>query len=574
MKTILRYLQPFYRRMGLGLGIKITATLAELALPYILSHILKNVIVTQSISMILRWGLLMILFSGLACVLNITANRMAARVSRNFSETVRRELFTRTLSLSAAQTDRFTIPSLESRITTDTYNIHNFVNMMQRMGVRAPILLIGGIAITLIMDSSLALVMIAILPVLFVSIYFISKRGVPMYTKVQHSVDNMIRVVREDAQGIRVIKALSKTEYEHRRYNKVNLALSADEQRAGIIMGASNPIMNLCMNLGITAVVALAAVRVAGLKSDPETVIAFTQYFTLISMAMMSVTRVFVMYSKSAASARRIAEVIDTPEDLLIRSDAECPPMDTDKHIVFEGVSFSYLGKKENVSGLSFELPKGSSLGVIGATGSGKSTLVKLLLRFYDPDAGRIFIHGRDIRTIPRAELAEMVGVVQQHDFLYADTVEENILFGRELSHEQVEWAARIAQAEDFITAFPEGYEHMLTANGTNISGGQKQRVLLARAIAAKPEILILDDSSSALDYKTDANLRRALREHMSESTTVMVAQRVSSIKDCDLILVLDEGRIIGAGDHEQLMASCPEYREISDSQMGGAFVE
>ena len=223
---------------------------------------------------------------------------------------------------------------------------------------------------------------------------------------------------------------------------------------------------------------------------------------------------------------------------------------------------------------ISFSLPRGGSLGIIGATGSGKTTLIKLLLRFYDVGSGCVRISGRDVRTIPKEELYGDLGIAMQHDFLYADTVEENIRFGRELSHEQIVRAAKIAQAHDFISAFPEGYEHMLSQKGTNVSGGQKQRILIARALAADPAILILDDSSSALDYKTDASLRVALQKEMSDTTLITVAQRVSSVKSCDLILVLDEGRIIGMGDHEHLLESCAEYREISNSQMGGAFVE
>lgn len=574
MKIMLRYLKPFYGRMSVGLMIKITGTLVELLLPYILSHILKNVVVTQDVAEIIKWGGLMILCAATACVLNIIANRMAAKVSRNFSEKVRHDLFSHTLRLSAAQTDKFTIPSLESRITTDTYNLHSFVGMMQRMGVRAPILLIGGLAITLVMDTYLALVMIAVLPFIFVTVYFISKKGIPLYTKVQDSVDRMIRVVREDTQGIRVIKALSKTEYEHQRYDKVNKELSHDERHAGTIMSAANPVMTLLMNAGITAVVALSASRVANHTSDPETVIAFMQYFTLISMAMMSVSRIFVMYTKSAASAKRIAEVIEAPEEINVCSEIEFPPIKSDALIEFDHVSFSYRGKHPNLENISFSLKKGESLGIIGATGSGKTTLIRLLLRFYDADEGIVRINGRDIRTIPKDEFYSMFGIALQHDFLYADTVLENINLGRGLSPAQIARAAKIAQAEDFILAFPDGYTHMLSQKATNISGGQKQRLLISRAIAGNPQILVLDDSSSALDYKTDANLRRALKQNLTDTTVVTVAQRVSSVKDSDLILVLDDGKIIGAGKHEELLTSCLPYREISESQMGGAIVE
>ncbi len=574
MKLMLKYLRPYYKRMSVGLLIKAVGTLVELLLPYILSYILKSVVDKQEVRLIVIWGIVMIGCAALACICNICANRMAAHVARNFAERMRHDLFDRTLRLSAAQTDFFTIPSLESRITTDTYNVHSFVSMMQRMGVRAPILLVGGIIITLLMDSYLALAMIAVLPFIFITVYFISKKGVPLYTKVQRSVDRMIRVVREDTQGIRVIKALSKTDYEHRRYDSVNQALVEDEKRAGITMSAVNPVMTLLMNLGIVAVVALSASRVAGGTSDPETVIAFMQYFTLISMAMMSVTRIFVMYTKSSASAKRIAQVLDTSADLEVKSEREYPSREEDAHIVFDHVNFSYKGGHNDLTDISFAVPRGGSLGIIGATGSGKSTIVKLLLRFYDVGSGSIRIDGKDIRTIPKETLYPMFGTAMQNDFLYADTVEENIKFGRDLSHEAVVDAAKTAQADDFISAFPEGYGHMLSAKGTNVSGGQKQRILISRALAAKPEILILDDSSSALDYKTDASLRQALARDMEKTTVITVAQRVSSIKDCDVIVVLDEGKIIGMGKHAFLMENCEEYREISDSQMGGAFVE
>lgn len=574
MKFMSRYLKPFYGRMGIGLSIKTFGTLAELALPYILSRILRDVVATENIKSIVLWGLMMVAFAAVACLCNICANRMAAKTASSFAEALRHDLFSKTMRLSPAQTDAFTIPSLESRITTDTYNLHHFVNMIQRMGVRAPILLFGGIAITLIMDSYLALAMIAVLPFIFVTVYFISKKGIPLYIRVQTSVDKMVRVVREDSQGIRVIKALSKSEHEHNRFDKVNRKLVSDEQRAGITMGAVNPVMTVLMNLGIVAVIAFSAARVQGGKSDPETVIAFMQYFTLISMAMMSVTRIFVMYTKSSASARRIAEVIDTENDLTIKSEDECPCAEKAPFVSLKNVCFSYAGVKDDVSNISVDIGKGSSLGIIGATGSGKSTLIKLIMRFYDVSCGAVYIGGRDVRTIPQSELYGKFGTAMQSDFLYADTIEENIRFGRNISHEQIVFAAKIAQADDFISAFPEGYEHMLSQHGTNISGGQKQRVLIARAIAAKPEILILDDSSSALDYKTDANLRRSLKEHMNGTTLITVAQRVSSVKDCETIIVMEKGEIIASGTHEELLSSCPVYREISDSQMGGAFVE
>jgi len=573
MRQLIKYLKRFYGRMTFGFIVKTIGTVSELMLPFILSHVLKNVM-GSSAGEIVKWGAVMIFCSAAACFLNVWANRIAAAVSRGFAEDMRKDLFSKTLHLSAAQTDKFTIPSLESRITTDTYNVHGFVNMMQRMGVRAPIMLAGGIVITLLMDAYLSMVMIAMIPLIFITVLFIRKKGIPLYTKVQASVDNMIRVVREDVQGIRVIKALSKNEYEHRRYDKVNSALVKDEKKAGIIMGSVNPVMNVLMNMGSVLVIAISAGRVSGKMSSPETVIAFMQYFTHISMSLMAVTRMFMMYTKASASARRIAEVLVCEEDIKVKSKEECPDIETDSHIKFDNVTFSYNGKKNNLKNISFEIKRGESLGIIGATGSGKSTIIKLLLRFYDVGSGAVYIGGEDIRTIEKKRFYDMFGSALQHDFLYADTIIENIKFGRDISDDKVKYAAEIAQADSFITSFKDGYNHQLSQHGTNISGGQKQRVLISRAIAGESEILILDDSSSALDYKTDALLRKALREKMTNTTTVTVAQRVSSVKDCSLIMVIEEGEIIGIGKHEHLMENCPEYKEIADSQMGGAFVE
>ncbi len=572
MKFLLTYLKPFKKRMAVGLTIKIAGTVVELFLPYILTHILDNVIGTLRIEKVVFWGIMMIICAAAACAGNIIANRMAAKTSKDFSKKMRKDLFAKTLYLSEAQTDAFTIPSLESRITSDTYNVHNFVSMMQRMGVRAPILLIGGMAISFLMDPSLALIMLATLPFIFITVYSISRNGIPLYAKVQERVDSMVRVVREDTQGIRVIKALSKNDYENRRYDEVNLALSKEERKAGTIMGSVNPIMTLLMNLGITAVVAVSAFTVAKGISTPATVIAFVQYFTLISMAMMVISRIFVMYTKCAASAKRISEVLETPDSFFVTED---PSEGDDKNFIsFENVSFSYLGKKNNIDNFSVSVPKGGTLGIIGATGSGKSTFAKLLMRSYEADSGKIRIGGKDITSYSREELTSLFGVALQNDFLYADTIRENISFGRELSEDEIRRAAKIAQAEDFIEALPEKYEHVIAPKGTNLSGGQRQRLLIARAVAAKPDIIILDDSSSALDYKTDAALRKALDCELSGSTVITIAQRVSSVKNCGEILVLDNGKIIGRGTHEELLETCPEYKEISDSQMGGAFVD
>lgn len=570
MKLILRYLKPLAGTMAFGLSVKVFATLMELSLPYILSYILDSVVPMGQVTLILIWGGAMVFAALMAMFGNVIANRNAAKVAKIAARQIRHDLFDATMHLSSRQVDAFTVPSLESRLTSDTYNVHHFIGMMQRIGVRAPILLIGGICITLFLDWRLSLILLAVLPLIGVSIFFITMRGLPLYRKNQQAVDGMVRVVREDCQGVRVIKALSKEDFEARRFDTANEKLVAAERRAGVMMAASQPVMNFFLNLGLVAVIVCGAYFVNGRLSKPGRIIAFIQYFTLMSTAMTTVTRIFVQYTKSLASANRIGEVLNAVDHH--RTSTE-PPRTEEPYLVFDNVSFSYNGKKDNLSHISFILPKGGTLGIIGATGSGKTTLLQLLMRFYDADSGSIRIGGRNLYAYPEEELRALFGVVMQNDFISADTVAENIRFGRKISDEAVRRAADLAQAGEFIEAFEDGYSHELTAKGTNVSGGQKQRILVARALAGDPDILVLDDASSALDYKTDAALRRAIREH-THATTVVVAQRVSSVRSADLILVLEHGRIIGSGTHDELMEHCPVYREISESQMGGAFLE
>lgn len=575
MKLVIKYLKPFGFALLIGFIIKVAGTLVELALPYILSHMLDVVVPSNApagnMTPVLIWGGMMILCALAALVLNIVANRMAARVAKDAAQAVRHDLFAKTMRLSPRQTDKFGIPELETRLTSDTYNIHHFLGMIQRIGVRAPILLIGGIAVSYFLDWQLATVMVCLLPFIGVSVFYISRRGVPLYSASQKAGDDMVRVVREDIGGIRVIKALSKKQYERERFDVVNRALVRNEKRASLTMALTNPIITILLNAGLVAVVLVGTFLVNKNLSEQGKIIAFIQYFTLISNAMIVINRIFIMSTKCIASANRINAVMDAAEEL--QQEAKLPLPTTD-HIVFRDVSFSYNGEQNDLEDISFSLPRGATLGIIGATGSGKSTLLRLLLRNYDVDKGNIYVGGQDVRTLPHEKLSDMFGTAMQNDFVYADTVRENICFGREISDEDLSLALRVAQAEEFVSAFPEGVEHELTSKGTNVSGGQRQRLLIARALAGKPEILILDDASSALDYKTDAALRRDLRLRFADTTTVVVAQRVSSVMHADLILVLDEGRIIGKGTHEQLLENCSVYREIRDSQMGGALLD
>lgn len=563
---IFHYLRPFLPRMSLGITIKFIGAIMDLLLPWILSYLIDEVAPTRDMGLVLLWGGAMLLASVLAWVTNIVANRMAAWVAQHTTRAIRHDLFQRISLLSCSQIDQFSIPSLESRLTSDTYHIHQFIGMMQRMGIRAPILLIGGIFITLTLDPVLTLVLVCTLPFLAVLVFLVSKKGVPLYTKLQQGIDSMVRTVRETISGIRVIKALSKTAYERKRFDGINKDVVRREKKAGITMGLTNPMMNLFLNLGLTAVIVTGAFRVNAGLSQPGKIVAFLSYFTLILNAMMAVTRIFVMYSRGSASGARINEVLQTPPDLAV---VPSPPEETPCHIEFDHVTFSYNKNDPTVEDISFALKPGETLGIIGATGCGKSTIMALLMRLYDIDSGKAAISGSPVNSLTPEVLHTKFGVVFQNDVLFADTIYENIDFGRGLPRSDIEKAARCAQAWDFISALPKGLDHMLTSKGTNLSGGQRQRVLVARALAGRPEILLLDDSSSALDYKTDAALRQALRQEYAGTTTIIAAQRVSSLLHADHILVLDEGKEIGYGTHEELMETCEVYQDIASSQLG-----
>ena len=562
-----------------GFLVKILGTFADLGLPWVLAYILDDVVPLRRISLVLWWGVVMFFLAVAARLLNIRANRMASKVARDTIEEVRHDLFHKIMYLSGNQTDRIGIPSLISRLTADSYNVHSMIGRVQRIGVRAPIILMGGILITFTLEPVLTLVLIATLPLLSVLVYRVSKKGIPLYTKVSQSVDGVVRIMRENINGIRVVKALSKTDYEYGRFKEQNGELAEHEFKAGITMALSGPMMNLILNLGLTAIVVVGAYRVNAGASMPGRIVAFLSYFTMILHAMMAITRVFVDISKAAASANRIGLVLSEGDELLVRAKgadklggedaAEIPP-----RIEFLNVSFGYHAAsggedKLCLKNLNFRIMPGESLGILGATGSGKSTVINLLMRFYDVNSGSVRVDGRDVREYTPRKLREKFAVVFQNDTVFHDSIMENICFGREIGEEEVMAAAKDACAYDFIMEKEDGFLSEAAIGGANLSGGQKQRLLITRALAGKPEILVLDDSSSALDYKTDAKLRRAIRKHYAGTNIVMVAQRVSSLMGLDHILVLEDGEAIGYGRHEELLKDCEVYREIYEVQMG-----
>lgn len=575
MKKVLSvYLRPYYGRMLIGFIIKFFGTIMDLCLPWILAYMIDSIIPQREKGRIYLWGIVMLICSILALTLNVFANRMASKVARDTTETIRHDLFERILWLSNAKTDAFTKPSLISRLTTDTYNVHQMLGRVQRLGVRAPILVAGGILVTLTLDPVLTLVLISVMPLTMFVTYYFSKKSIPMYTALQESIDKFVRMLREDIAGIRVIKALSKTGYEEEKYDALNKEVVTLEKKADITMAAVNPATNLFLNLGLVFVVLVGAYRVNAGVSEVGKILAFLTYFTIILNAMINISKMFVIVSKAIASADRIMEVIDVPEEVLPQI---CENISEDNaYIRFDHVTFSYHSNTiateqkadSDLSDISFSLQKGETLGIIGATGAGKSTVAALLMRFYDVNSGAIYIKGEDIRAIPTRRLREKFGAVFQNDTIFEDSIAENVRLGRTLSEEDIKQAIAHAKAKEFVEEPGRGYDNRMNVRGANLSGGQKQRILIARALAAHPDILILDDSSSALDYRTDASLRHELSNYFADTTKLIIAQRVSSIMHADHILVLEDGKMIGYGTHEELLENCEIYREIRDSQI------
>ena len=570
-KIFVHYLKPYYLRMAMGFLIKFTGTIMELLLPWTLAYMIDTVFPGNQRSEILLWGFFMVVCSVLAAIFNILANRLASRVSSDAIYTIRADLFEKVMLLSNQQTDQITRPSLISRLTSDTYNVHQMLGRIQRLGVRAPILLVGGIAMTMALDPVLSCVLMATMPLLTIVVVLVSRKSIPMFAALQDSTDRFVRLVREDIAGIRVIKALSKEDYERGRFDVVNKEVVDRERTATVTTAITNPSMNIFLNIGLVAVIIVGAYRVDHGTSEVGKILAFMTYFTIILNALMSVSRMFIILSKASASAERINRVLEAENDLVLRkseSEVEVDLKVDIPHIEFDHVSFSYNKGENNIEDISFSLKRGETLGIIGATGSGKSTVVNLLMRFYDVGSGAVRIDGKDIRTMNIKTLRKKFGTVFQNDVIFEDTILENIRMGRTLTVKQISEAAVYARASDFVKE-KGGLGQKLDIRGANLSGGQKQRILIARALAAQPEILVLDDSSSALDYETDAALRKELREHFSDTTCVVITQRISSVMGADHIMVLEEGKMTGFGTHRELMESCEIYREIGCSQMG-----
>ena len=585
MRFLWKYLRQYALRISGVMGIKMAGTVLELMIPYVMEHLIDHVVPTREIHSVLLWGAAMVVLALCVRFLNVNANRLSVKTAKEATWKIRRDLFHAALNLSGSQMDGIGLPSLISRMTSDSYNVQSFIQSMQTIGIRAPIMLVGGICVTLTMDTGLASILCIMAPIMIALVVFISMKGIPLYTKVQEGMDGIVRVMRESITGIRVVKALSREPYERKRFKEANTETARRDIRAGMIMALPGPVVTLFLNIGLTLVVLIGARRVHAGETEPGVILAFLTYFNMILMGVMGLNRIFMMMSKANASAGRIGAVAMTENQLQPIPEEMAAKACSDDFIIFDHVSFSYdhnstagENRSESFAGstrqkcledLTFSVPRGGSLGIIGATGAGKTSIINLMMRFYDPQEGNIFIGGRDVRTFSADQLHRMFGVVFQNDVIFADSIRENVVFGRDMEEEALKAALRDAMAQEFIDQYEDGYDHRAVIHGANFSGGQKQRLLVARALAADADILVLDDSSSALDYRTDASLRRAIRENHDRATTIVVAQRISSIMALDKIIVLDEGRMIGYGTHEELLRACPVYREIHETQMG-----
>ncbi len=567
MKQVLGYLSPYKDRVFVGLLVKSFATIMELFLPYILAYVIDEVVPLGDYGRVIWFGIIMLVSAVLAYIGNIVANRMAARVSSWAIEALRNDSYEKIMYFTNRKVDELTIPSLISRMTSDTYHVYRMFNVVQRIGIRAPIILLGSIGMMLFIDAYLAMVLVLLLPVITLVVVFISKKGIPFYDSLQQKLDILVRVVRENIAGIRIIKALAKESSEKEKFELINEEVSKKERLAGYVVSTLNPSMNLLLNLGLIIILYIGAQRVQVNLSSTGSIIAFMSYFTLILNSFLALNRIFLLISRANASALRIVDILNTQDHIEI---SHTEKVEISPFIEFKDVSFSYnQNESHQLQNLNFKIEKNSIFGIIGSTGSGKTTIAQLLLRFYDVSSGTILIDGKDIKSYQLKDLRSKFGVVLQNDRLFSSSVEENIKFGRDVEFESIQEAADLAQAKGFIEQLSKQYDERVLRGGANFSGGQRQRMLIARALADRPEILIFDDASSALDYKTDAQFRTSLRKTRL-STTILIAQRISTVMSADQILVLEEGRMVGLGTHDQLSKNNHLYQELIKLQLGG----
>ncbi|AAK80348.1 ATP-binding cassette subfamily B protein [Clostridium acetobutylicum] len=572
MFELLKLIKPYKKQVILGPIFKLIEAIFEISIPTIMVLITDKGISTKDNGYIVKIGIIMILMAIFGVMASFTCQYFASIASQGFGTILRNELFKKIGTFSYNEIDEFGTASLINRVTNDVNQLQLALAMFIRLAIRVPFLCIGGIIMAMFLDVKLSTIMYLSIPVFAFVVYLIMSKSLPLYKVVQRKLDSLALILRENLSGIRVIRAFSKMEREKERFKNSNEELTNEVIRVGKISALMNPLTSIIMNFSVLAILWFGGTRVNGGAITRGKIIAYINYTNLVLSALIIVANLIVIFTKAAASAARVEEVFNTEISINYLDNKEFKKEDIrDASLIkFDNVAFSYKNSKEYaISDISFEIKKGQTVGIIGGTGAGKTTLINLIPRLYDTAKGQVFINGIDVKNYPKTVLEEKIGVVPQKAILFSGTIFENISWGREnASLEEIKDAAKIGMASEFIEKLPKKYDTNISQGGANFSGGQKQRLTIARALVKKPEILILDDSLSALDYATDAALRQELKENSKDMTVLMVTQRISTIKDADLIIVLDDGKVAGVGTHNELLEESEVYKEICNSQL------
>lgn len=571
MSKVLKYLKKYWYFAILSPLFMILEVSMDLVQPSLMSRIVDDGIVGQDFGIILTLGIQMLIFTLVGCVGGILSGVFGNLAAQNFSNDLRKDAFAKVMKMSFQQTDKFTIGSLVTRLTNDITACQDFVGMALRMMVRTLMQFIGGIVMVLSINATFGYILLFTLPVQIVVIILVLRKGAPLFSVVQSKLDRVNSVVQENVSGARVVKAYTREEYEYDRFSKANDDLVSTNLRVQKLMALLVPILSILMNASVIAVIYIGGepVRTAAEGAQVGSIMAAITYITQILMSMMMIGMMFQQVTRATASASRIREVLEA--DPVIADGNFTGSTPENGTVEFRNVSFRYPGVQSGnvLSGVNFRVNKGETVAVLGATGCGKTSLVSLIPRFYDATEGEVLVDGVDVREYKLDELRHKIGFVLQKSELFSETIEQNIRWGDpDATDEEVKRAAEIAQADEFISGFTDGYKDMITEKGSSLSGGQKQRLSIARAIVKNPEILIFDDSMSALDLATDAKLQQTLREKLKGTTVIMIAQRVASVMRADKIAVIDNGTIVAFDNHDNLMKTCDVYRDIYNSQM------
>ncbi|MFZ5945593.1 MAG: ABC transporter ATP-binding protein [Bacillota bacterium] len=544
-------------------------SLSQLYLPTLMGDIVNIGVIQGDTQYILRVGkyMLLVAFAGMVCT--VAASYFSSRVAMGFSKNLRDRVFSKVENFSFREFDRLGTASLITRTTNDIIQIERVLMVTLRMMVSAPLMFIGGIIMAVSKDAVLSLVIVLVTPVLAITTFILARKGLPLFKQIQLRLDRLNLVSREGLNGVRVIRAFNREEYEKKRFYNANQDLTHISIKVNQIMAVLMPTIMLVMNFTTIAVIWFGGIRIENGYMQIGDMMAFIQYVMLIMFSLIMVSMMFIMIPRAAVSAARINEVLSSTSEIK-NPEKVSHPVKLIGTIEFKNVTFSYPGAEEPIlNNISFFAKPGQTTAIIGGTGVGKSTLINLIPRFYDVDQGSILIDGIDIRELSQAELRSQIGFVPQKAVLFSGTITDNIRYGREDSSDgEVKAAAKTAQALEFIKQLPDGFDSIIAQGGNNLSGGQKQRLSIARALVKRPKIFIFDDSFSALDYKTDAKLREALKEATKDSTMILVAQRISTVWDAEKIIVLDKGKIVGVGTHCELLKTSNIYREIVTSQL------